>query len=298
VFGAGGVSNPISGAATQQVSTTSVAYDAGLYWRNTLHWAGSPWTHSPSLRADYFTQTNEFLPVPRLAEKYQIDPSLFLKAATGLYYQAPQAQELAPAIGNPGLQSERAIHATIGFEKDLRHGTDRGYEVSSDVFYKTFDRLVIQSTDPTVNYTNDGTGRAYGLEVQVKYQAKPWTASLVYTLSKSLRTEPGQGEHLFQYDQTHNINFMAAVDLTENLKMSTRFRYVTGDPYTPTTGGDFDSDNDVYTPLRGAFYSDRMTPFFQADVRFDKKWVYQTWILSGYLDIQNFTNQKNVEAIR
>jgi hypothetical protein len=149
-----------------------------------------------------------------------------------------------------------------------------------------------------VNYTNDGTGRAYGLELQVKYQAKPWTASLVYTLSQSLRTEPGQGEHLFQYDQTHNINFMAAVDLTENLKMSTRFRFVTGDPYTPTTGGVFDSDNDVYTPLRGSFYSERMSSFFQADVRFDKKWVYQTWILSGYLDIQNFTNQKNVEAIR
>ncbi len=37
--------------------------------------------------------------------------------------------------------------------------------------------------------------------------------------------------------------------------------------------------------------------FFALDIRVDKKWIYDTWILSAYLDIQNLTNHKNPETI-
>jgi hypothetical protein len=40
-----------------------------------------------------------------------------------------------------------------------------------------------------------------------------------------------------------------------------------------------------------------MGAFFQADVRFDKKWIYDRWILTGYLDIENVTNRQNPEQI-
>ena len=73
---------------------------------------------------------------------------------------------------------------------------------------------------------------------------------------------------------------------------------MTGDPYTPITGAIFDADNDIYVPIAGAFYSERLNPFWQLDLRFDKKWVFDKWILSAYLDIQNVTNHANIEAIR
>jgi hypothetical protein len=72
---------------------------------------------------------------------------------------------------------------------------------------------------------------------------------------------------------------------------------VTGNPLTPITGGIFDSDNDVYIPVRGHYFSTRLSPFFQWDVRLDKKWIYDTWILSLYLDIQNATNRMNTENL-
>ncbi|MFN8370555.1 MAG: hypothetical protein U0T83_08035, partial [Bacteriovoracaceae bacterium] len=45
-------------------------------------------------------------------------------------------------------------------------------------------------------------------------------------------------------------------------------------------------------------YSERFDHFKQLDIRIDRKFVYDTWILSGYLDIQNVTNSKNSSNIQ
>ena len=43
--------------------------------------------------------------------------------------------------------------------------------------------------------------------------------------------------------------------------------------------------------------SRRLGPFFQADARVDKRWVYESWMFSLYLDVQNATNRKNPETV-
>jgi hypothetical protein len=86
-------------------------------------------------------------------------------------------------------------------------------------------------------------------------------------------------------------------ELGRNWRLSSRFRYATGNPNTPIASGILDTDNDSYLPVRGALYSERLSSFYQFDVRLDKKWVYDGWILSLYLDIQNLTNRKNVEQL-
>lgn len=302
----GGVPNPIS---TGQLVETEVQNDdivIAPYWRNVIRVQDSKWTWMPSLRTDFFSRTKETRPQPRLALRYDQDESLQYKAATGIYYQQPQGQETDPAYGNPNVKSPYAIHYMIGAEKDFRRGSSEGFTVNSGLFYRTFENLVVASSKTIVRdgalvaekYSNDGRGRSYGAEFLIKYEKNPWSGWISYTLSKSLRTEPGQDEYVSRYDQTHNINLVGAVDLPRNWKISSRFRYVTGNPLTPINGGTFDSDNDVYVPTRGPFYSQRNEPFMQLDARFDKKWIYETWILWGYLDIQNFTNRQNPEGIR
>jgi hypothetical protein len=44
-----------------------------------------------------------------------------------------------------------------------------------------------------------------------------------------------------------------------------------------------------FEPIYGAENSTRMDPFFQIDVRIDKKFVYRTWMLSLYCDVQNLS---------
>ncbi len=304
--GTGGVSSPISGSEIVEVAIARDDFNLGGYWRGTYKPAGTAYTWMPGARLDYIGPTKELKPVPRLGARYTLDEFTFLRAAIGQYYQAPEPQENAPDYGNPDLKAPHAWHFVVGGEKDLRAGSSRGFTAQSNVFYKTFHNLVITSSRAVVRdgaatferYSNEGTGRAYGAELLIRYEGKPWTGWLAYTISRSFRTEPTQGEHVFRYDQTHNVNLMASYDFANDWKLSSRLRYVTGNPVTPVTGGTLDADNDVYVPTRGPIYAERLEPFVQLDLRLDKKWVYDTWLLWGYVDIQNVTNRENPETIR
>jgi hypothetical protein len=69
-----------------------------------------------------------------------------------------------------------------------------------------------------------------------------------------------------------------------------------GKPLTPVTGAVLDMDAGSYQPIYGAKYSDRNPMFAQWDLRIDKKWVFDRFMLDLYLDVWNVTNRANVEA--
>jgi hypothetical protein len=53
----------------------------------------------------------------------------------------------------------------------------------------------------------------------------------------------------------------------------------------------------VYIPIIGSIYSQRFDAFKQLDFRIDRKFIYDTWILTAYLDILNLTNSANSQNI-
>jgi hypothetical protein len=297
----GGISNPISAGGSIQVAKTYVVEDLGLYWRNVLQPIDTLWTFTPGVRFDYYSFTQEAMLQPRAGVRYALNDSTSLRMAGGYYNQSPQDQQLDAAYGNPKLNSEQAWHFTAGAVRDFRQGSNLGWQVSVDGFYKYLNRLVIPTTSVVNNqplyYSNDGMGRAYGLRTWTKADYAWVSATLSYTLSRSTRWSGSTGEAVYPYDQTHNITLMGAFTLGKNWALSGRLRYVTGNPFTPTTGGVFDSDNDNYLPIAGPFYSRRLSPFFQLDARVDKKWIFNHWMLSAYLDVQNITNQGNPEQV-
>lgn len=304
--GSGGVSNPISTAPVKDASVSAKLSDIGLYWRNEVQPSDSKWVYLPSLRLDQFGLTREKFVSPRMAVKYNIDDSLLLKAAAGIYYQAPQPQETSIDYGNPEISSPSALHSTFGFEKDFREGAAQGLSFSSNYFRRDFKNLVVNSSEmitrdgalvPEV-YSNKGGGQAQGIESQLKFDFTKWQGWVSYTYSESKRWDPAKPEYFFQYDQTHNFNLLASYEYVRNWKFSGRYRYVTGNPYTPIVGGIFDSNNDVYIPVRGPIYSERQQAFQQLDLRADKKWILDTEVWSFYIDIQNVLNAKNPEQIR
>jgi hypothetical protein len=301
---AGGVPNPVSTGEQRKVGLDSTSQNLGAYWNNDVK-LDSQWSLKPGLRFDYFSAINEAHISPRFAVKRAFDPYRYLRLATGLYFQPPQPQETAEQVGNPNLTAPRAIHLAITYEDDLRRGSSDGFIFTGGPFYRKFTKLVIPSTNVVTKngvaspefYNNEGSGRAYGLEMLLRYEANPWNAWLSYTLGKSTREQPGQPTYPSAYDQTHNINLIVGRDLPRNWRVAGRFRYVTGNPITPISGSVFDADNDAYVPVRGPYYSERVGPFYQLDLRADKKWILNTMILTAYLDIQNATNHKNVENV-
>ena len=84
--------------------------------------------------------------------------------------------------------------------------------------------------------------------------------------------------------------------INESWSVGSRFRYVTGNPWTPIEQTVYASDSDIYVPIYGDTNSERFSPFVQLDVRVDKTWIFETWKLNLYLDVQNATNRGNQEG--
>jgi hypothetical protein len=272
-----------------------------FYLRNQLTFMSKKLIFTPNFRLERFEETDETYLMPRVTLAYKTISDLTYSLSTGLYYQAPQNGEAAEDFGNPELNSERAVHYTLGIEKDFRQGSSNGSVLNLDFFYKKLDQLIIPTSDknadnsPKVN-SNEGTGDINGIQVQYKWKNAEYSFVGAYTYLQSNRKNPGEKEYPSDFDQTHNLNFIASLE-KKRWTYSTRLRYVTGRPLTPIESGIFDSDNDVYVPINGERFSERLDPFFQLDIRFDRKWVYNTWILSAYLDIQNITNSENVQSL-
>jgi hypothetical protein len=302
VYSQGGITNPIGTGDLAVVSKSYETESAGLYWRNIIHQQDSRWSFLPGIRVSYLNTTNEVLPEPRAGIRYALDHGLTLRAASGLYNEAPPVGALDKNYGNPELTSQRAVHYTAGFEKDFREGSASGWSFSNDFFYKHVYHLVALST-AMINpsrpqyYDNSGYGHIYGLEFMGKYKSALWQGWIAYTLSRSRKGDALTPETISQYDQTHLLTAVAEREFGRNWLISARVRYTTGNPTTPIAGATYDVNSDVYVPLRGDIYSQRIGAFFQADLRFDKKWVYDRWILTSYLDIENITNQQNTDSI-
>ena len=174
-------------------------------------------------------------------------------------------------------------------------------------FYKSLHDLVSRSDALTtrggatvpLNYSNGAVGRVMGLEVSAKHDLNDnLFAWLAYTLSKSERKDPGSDHYrLFDHDQTHILTFTGSYRLPKNWEIGTRYRYVTGQLYTPVSGAVFDSDADSYVSISAPVNSARFDAFHQLDVRIDKRWIYESWMLNAYLDIQNVYSRSNVSSI-
>ena len=131
------------------------------------------------------------------------------------------------------------------------------------------------------------------------YPHKRFFGWLAYTLSRSERLNLDTNEYqVFSFDQTHILTGVAGYNLPKNFDVSLRFRYVTGNPYTPIVGSVFDADEDNYRPVNGAPNSARNKAFNQLDFRVDKSFVYDRWMFGLYLDVQNVYNASNAEGVQ
>jgi TonB family protein len=252
-------------------------------------------------RADYLNKNQDLTWSPRLNARYDLARGprrTTIRGGLGLFYEMPQPVEVVEVFGTPSVKSNRSVHSSVGVEQELLAGMD----LSLEGFHKRLDQLVVRGTlpDGSPGYTNDGTGTVIGLEALLRYRPSArFFGWIAYTLSRSTRSDAaGQPEHLLEYDQTHNLTALASVDLGRGFQLGARFRYVTGMPYTPCVGGDFNAAAGAYACRSGAIHGERLPAFHQLDVRLDKTWTLAAGRLTAYLDLMNAYNRQNPEAVR
>jgi TonB family protein len=257
-------------------------------------------TLTPGLRADYTYEVAETTLSPRLNGRLALSGGPLgtaLRGGVGVYRQSIDYDYVASAFGTSTLRSGRSLQGSLGVEQGLGEGTD----VSLEGFVKKLDNLVSHDPargGPEAN-ANDGRGQVVGLEILAKRRPSArsrFAGFLAYTLSRSTRVDaPGQPERLFEYDQTHILTAVGSVRLGRGFSLGGRFRYASGNPYTPCLGGSLAADAGLYGCVQGRAMSARVPAFAQLDLRLDKSWEFAQWKLSAYLDVQNTTNRSNPE---
>jgi hypothetical protein len=284
---------PTPASAQERFSTDVQGYDLQTALYAEAEWnVGAGVTLVPGLRAEYYAFATDYALDPRLSARWRdAAGDNTVRLGVGRYSQSPQPQELDEDIGNPALNAEHAIHVSAGYDRKLGRSS-----IGVTGFYKHLDDQVVRNEMST--YTNDGVGRVYGAELLVRAQAsKKFFGWLSYTISRAERRDaPGKAWRRFDFDQPHILTAVGSWKLPWRLELGFRFRLVSGNPETPIVGAIYDADADVYTPVSGEANSQRLPAFHQLDVRLDRRWVFDTWMLTGYIDVQNAYNRANPEG--
>ncbi|MCL2178876.1 MAG: TonB-dependent receptor [Proteobacteria bacterium] len=259
------------------------------------------------LRADYNSHINKAWVDPRLAISYAFAERFKLKGALGLFHQPPNYLngQVSSVFGNPNLKPERSVHSSVGLEVNITKAIDLDIQFYAKNGFN-ISRLTsggdsqsnLNVADTTKPWDNSGSSRAYGMEILLRHQLTDrFFGWIAYSLSRSERNNILQGGYRrSSFDQPHNLIVVASYKLPLDFVLGAKLQYVSGNTSTPVVGAIFDANSDSYHPLNGYANSTRMPDFFQLDVRLDKRFVFQKWMLSLYLDVQNVTNRKNPET--
>ena len=239
-----------------------------------------PLVLEPGVRLQYYQSLGDASLEPRFGMKYNITENLRFKAAGGLYSQnllsttnerdvvnlfvgflsGPEEQIYELSSDKPtSHRLQKSIHGVAGIEVDVTKTIDLNVEG----YYKDFSQLIalnrnkLEPQDP--NYITE-TGKAYGLDISLKVEAKRAYLWGAYSLGFVPRFD-GEQEYPPVFDRRHNLNLVGTYQLgkKKQWELGARWNFGSGFPFTQTQG----------------FYNN--VPFFEGGIGTD--------ILSGQGDL-------------
>jgi hypothetical protein len=288
--------------------TVNFAFD-GPYL-SVAPWISADWEAAPGLRflpgvrftVDRYAGGSHLTLDPKLAVRWQVHPAWTIKGMGALAHQAPPVFQVEEPYGDPDIEPIRALQSSLGLEW---RPVD-GWEITVEGFFNYFDNIAraadrFEAEDGTVqraSFASDVEGRAYGLEVLIRKQLGGFVYGwLSYTLSRTERLFPPDDWRLSTLDQTHVLNLAWSFLLGDGWSIGSRFTLTSGTPVYEPIGARYDADRDRYQPIFSAT-ADRLPVFHRLDLRVDKSWRFDTWILGAYIDVQNVYNAQNPESRR
>ena len=224
----------------------------------------------PGLRFDHSDINGRSTLSPRLLATWGGSRATRVKAGLGLYTQSPGYEKLIQSdyfldlteARQLDLEHERAFHALLGLERDLRPGL----LVRLEGYYKSFDRLIVgrletedERTARVATYdfptdlqdqvprdaqitsfpVNGARGTAYGFDVYVARRAVSADTRLTgwasYTWGRSDRDAYAR-RYPFEYDRRHAVSLVGNWRASSKLEIAATARIASGFPRTPVLG--------------------------------------------------------------
>ncbi|HHO53324.1 MAG TPA: TonB-dependent receptor [Deltaproteobacteria bacterium] len=244
---------------------------------------------------------------PRTVARWRAGHGTDVEGSMGVYSQFPTLRGIEPGESSD-LRPERSLSSTLG----VRHQLSEAWDLQLTGFHNQLIGLVVGRQDAFAFFTtppkpgpldrgawaNDGTGTITGTEIRLRTQSLRTSGWIAATLARSIRVDrEGEAPHPFAYDQPLNLVALITRQLPRGWRLGGRLRFAVGTPYTATVSHIQDQDSRTWLPIYGPELGARLPPFFALDARLDKRWDFERWRFSLYLDVTNATNRSNVELM-
>ncbi len=243
------------------------------------HWLLGDLRIMPGLRlpldtASLSDERAVLLPEPRLSMRWQAAEQTQIKAATGFYQQLPDNERL---LTFPELPTTRALQASVGIEQTVAGRL----EFSAESYIEALDDQVLLQPggEPAI-----GQGRAWGFELVGRYRLREtfflWTW---FAIARS-QLRPDQEWVSMDGDQPVSAGLVASWDISKGWNVGARWRFGSGLPYTPIDGSIYVAGEDSWLAVPGKTNSARLPAYQKFDLHVEKKWSFQRWSLSMYVE--------------
>ena len=252
--------------------------------------AGEDWVVSPGLRLDSYREssTHQLDLQPRLHLRYQVAPRVWLKASGGRATQLPSIPLQIPGFEGFGLARhglQTAWQGSAGAESPLPGRLE--LDVTGYIQrMRLTDILDIDAgDDPALaDFLVNRQALSYGVELMIRRPPRERLHGWIsYTLSEALRAFEGGIVSAADWDQRHVLNLVVGYRWS---------RY--------TLGGRFHLHTGRQVKVAESFPLDyaRLSPFYQLDLRLDRRFVYDRYTLDLYLELVNATLTRQVVELR
>jgi hypothetical protein len=253
--------------------------------------AGRRLAISPGVRGDLFVEqgVHRFAVGPRLDARLALSEALALKVTGGRFVQMPSLPVNVSgfeAFGLADLGLQTSLAASAGIEAALPAAVTASVTGFGQRLRVTDVRNIdLVMPDPAApDFLVSRRGWAAGVEVLVRRadqgRAYGW---LSYTLSWSLREDDNGVLGRSDWDQRHVLNLVGGYRLRGGYSVGARVHVQTG-RYAPI----FDS---------GGQYR-QLPAFYQLDLRADRRFVFDRFVLAVFVDLGNATATRQVYQLR
>lgn len=242
--------------------------------------ANYQYTITDSLIADIGVQhqkndySDESFTHPRLGLTYHINQDQSVWVKYGSYNRLQDIGTILEDTGNPNLKSQTANQSVVGYQQFLADD----WSWSIETYYKTMDDLPLALTendmDQHLRYSNDVTGRAYGVDLLInKNKTDRWYGWMSLSYGKSERTDKRRDITRDYYADTPLVfNMVFNYQISERWNGGFNFTARSGQSYTPIVGvrenPEFEGN---FLPEYGEPFSERFDAYHRLDLRFERK---------------------------
>lgn len=256
-------------------------------------------TVNTGLRFDYSQLNRRSTWSPRLSSTYRLTDRTRLNLGTGVYYQTPEFDVVAATPQNGDLANERALHVIGGLTHYLRDDL----KLTSEVYAKRFDDLIVRPDRTMPSRTNAGDGWAGGIDLSlIKRLVGKAYGQVNYSYAVSRRDDhDGRGSYDSDFNQPHIFSLLGGYEIDRSWSVSAKWRYATG---RPTDAAIIHAD--IFADPRRVRYAQeivdnngsRLPDFHTFNLRIDHRRQLGRVALVGFLDVVNAYGHLNVNEAR